>query len=89
LETTTLFGGVRLGHWGRQSLVTPIDWKLELREASGRPTDTRMLLDDLQGVSEATVRNNLTWLRKQGFIKKAGKAWKLTVTGRNAPRYAL
>ncbi len=63
--------------------------RLELREASGRPTDTRMLLDDLQGVSEATVRNNLTWLRKQGMIKKAGKAWKLTTVGRNAPRYAL
>jgi hypothetical protein len=63
--------------------------RLELREASGRPTDTRMLVDDLQGVSEATVRNNLTWLRKQGLVKKAGKAWKLTVTGRNAPRYAL
>ncbi len=63
--------------------------RLELREASGRPTDTRMLLDDLQGVSEATVRNNLTWLRKQGLIKKAGKAWKLTTVGRNAPRYAL
>jgi hypothetical protein len=63
--------------------------RLELREASGRPTDTRMLVDDLQGVSEATVRNNLTWLRKQGLIKKAGKAWKLTTVGRNAPRYAL
>jgi hypothetical protein len=63
--------------------------RLELRETSGRPTDTRMLLDDLQGVSEATVRNNLTWLRKQGLIKKAGKAWKLTTVGRNAPRYAL
>jgi len=63
--------------------------RLELREASGRPTDTRMLLDDLQGVSEATVRNNLTWLRKQGLIKKAGKAWRLTTAGRNAPRYAL
>jgi hypothetical protein len=63
--------------------------RLELREASGRPTDTRMLVDDLQGVSEATVRNNLTWLRKQGLVKKAGKAWKLTTVGRNAPRYAL
>lgn len=63
--------------------------RLELREASGRPTDTRMLLDDLQKVSEATVRNNLTWLRKQGLIKKAGKAWRLTTAGRNAPRYAL
>jgi hypothetical protein len=63
--------------------------RLELREASGRPTETRMLLDDLQGVSEATVRNNLTWLRKQGLIKKAGKAWKLTTVGRNAPRYVL
>jgi hypothetical protein len=27
------------------------------------------------------VRNNLTWLRKRGLIRKAGMAWGLTPNG--------
>jgi hypothetical protein len=62
---------------------------LEIHEAMGRPTDTRSLLDDLHKFTEATIRNNLTWLRKRSLIKKHGKAWKLTSSGRNAVREEL
>jgi hypothetical protein len=62
---------------------------LEIHEAMGRPTDTRSILDDLHKFTEATIRNNLTWLRKRSLIKKHGKAWKLTTAGRNAVKHEL
>jgi hypothetical protein len=62
---------------------------LEIHEAMGRPTDTRSLMDDLHKFTEATIRNNLTWLRKRFLIKKHGKAWKLTVAGRKAMKTEL
>jgi len=62
---------------------------LEIHEAMGRPTDTRSILDDLHKFTEATIRNNLTWLRKRSLIKKHGKAWKLTTAGRNAVKDEL
>jgi hypothetical protein len=57
---------------------------LELRLAGGLPTQTPLIVTELFGVSESTIRNNLTWLRKRGLVAKAGTAWKLTNQGRKA-----
>jgi hypothetical protein len=46
------------------------------------PTSTHLLISELRmSASESTIRNNLTWLRKRGLIRKAGTAWKMTPKG--------
>ncbi len=54
---------------------------IELRLAGGLPTSTPYLCNDLNTFHEGSVRNNLTWLRKRGLIRKAGIAWCLTPKG--------
>jgi hypothetical protein len=57
---------------------------IELRTEAGVPTQTHLIVTELFGTSESTVRNNLTWLRKRGLVGKAGTAWRLTDKGRKA-----
>jgi hypothetical protein len=57
---------------------------LELRIEGGLPTQTHLIVTELFGTSESTIRNNLTWLRKRGMVSKSGTAWKLTDKGRRA-----
>jgi hypothetical protein len=54
---------------------------IELRLAGGLPTSTPYLCNDLSTFHEGSVRNNLTWLRKRGLIRKGGMAWCLTPKG--------
>ncbi len=54
---------------------------IELRQAGGLPTSTPYLCNDLNTFHEGSVRNNLTWLRKRGLIRKAGIAWCLSAKG--------
>ena len=54
---------------------------IELRQAAGLPTSTPYLCNDLATFHEGSVRNNLTWLRKRGLVRKAGTAWCLTPRG--------
>lgn len=54
---------------------------LALRLEAGLPTQTHLIAQELMGVSESTIRNNLTWLRKRGLVGKAGTAWRLTEKG--------
>lgn len=62
---------------------------LELREEARLPTDSRSIIEELRTFTEATIRNNLTWLRKRTLIKKHGKTWKLTPAGRKALKTEL
>jgi len=57
---------------------------IELRTEAGVPTQTHLIVTELFGTSESTVRNNLTWLRKRGLVRKDGTAWRLTDKGRKA-----
>jgi len=57
---------------------------IELRAVAGVPTQTHLIVTELFGTSESTIRNNLTWLRKRGLVSKAGTAWRLTDKGRKA-----
>jgi len=57
---------------------------IKTRTESGLPTQTGLIVTELFGTSESTIRNNLTWLRKRGFVRKAGIAWKLTPSGHKA-----
>jgi hypothetical protein len=57
---------------------------IELRTVAGVPTQTHLIVTELFGTSESTIRNNLTWLRKRGLVSKAGTAWRLTDKGRKA-----
>jgi hypothetical protein len=54
---------------------------IELRQAGGLPTSTPYLCNDLGTFHEGSVRNNLTWLRKRGLVRKGGTAWCLTPQG--------
>ncbi|PZV24987.1 MAG: hypothetical protein DCF18_01255 [Cyanobium sp.] len=54
---------------------------IELRQAGGLPTSTAYLCTDLGGFQEGSVRNNLTWLRKRGLVRKAGMAWRMSPQG--------
>lgn len=54
------------------------------RAARGIPTATPLLVAELLGVNESTIRNNLTWLRKRALIRKSGTAWRLTPKGDTA-----
>ena len=51
------------------------------RQVGGLPTSSPYLCHALSGFHEGSVRNNLTWLRKRGLIRKAGMAWCLTPKG--------
>jgi hypothetical protein len=51
------------------------------RQAGGLPTSSPYLCHELSSFHEGSVRNNLTWLRKRGLIRKAGMAWCLTPKG--------
>jgi len=57
---------------------------IELRTEAGVPTQTHLIVTELFKTSESTVRNNLTWLRKRGLVRKDGTAWRLTDKGRKA-----
>jgi hypothetical protein len=57
---------------------------IALRTEAGVPTQTHLIVTELFGTSESTIRNNLTWLRKRGLVSKAGTAWRLTDKGRKA-----
>jgi hypothetical protein len=57
---------------------------IKTRNDQGLPTQTGLIVTELFGTSESTIRNNLTWLRKRGFVRKAGTAWKLTPDGQKA-----
>ncbi len=57
---------------------------IQTRTELGLSTQTSLIITELFGVNESTVRNNLTWLRKRGLIRKKGTAWQLTQSGRNA-----
>lgn len=45
------------------------------------PPRTSALVEQLPKFSQSTIRNNLTWLRQRGLIRKAGNAWHLTQKG--------
>ena len=64
----------------RSAIVDCIGIRLD----QGIPTQTHLIISELFGVNESTVRNNLTWLRKRGFLRKAGTAWQFTPRGRKA-----
>lgn len=57
---------------------------IQLRNEAGVPTQTQLIVTELFGTSESTIRNNLTWLRKRGMVSKAGTSWRLTERGRKA-----
>lgn len=57
---------------------------LGLRLEQGISTQSHLIVSELFNVNESTVRNNLTWLRKRGFIRKHGTAWLLTPRGQKA-----
>jgi hypothetical protein len=61
----------------RQALLELID----RRHNGGLPTSSPYLCHELSSFHEGSVRNNLTWLRKRGLIRKAGMAWCLTPKG--------
>lgn len=54
------------------------------RLAEGIPTQTHLIVSDLFGVTDSTVRNNLTWLRKRGILRRQGTAWRLSAKGEKA-----
>lgn len=64
----------------RSAIVDCIGLRLE----QGIPTQTHLVISELFGVNESTVRNNLTWLRKRGFLRKQGTSWQLTARGQKA-----
>jgi len=57
---------------------------LQLREAGGMSSQTHLIVTELFGTSESTIRNNLTWLRKRGLVRKQATHWRLTGKGRKA-----
>lgn len=57
---------------------------IQIRTEQGLPTQAHLIITELFGISESTVRNNLTWLRKRGLVRKHGTAWQLTGKGRKA-----
>jgi hypothetical protein len=54
---------------------------LARRRLADLPTSSHHLCAALSGFNEGTVRNNLTWLRKRGLVRKHGSAWLLTRQG--------
>ena len=54
---------------------------IELLNAGGMPSGTSYIASNLSTFNDSTIRNNLTWLRKRGLIRKKGSGWSLTVQG--------
>ena len=61
----------------REAIIDSIKTRTEI----GLPTQTGLITTELFGTSESTIRNNLTWLRKRGLVRKDGTAWRLTPKG--------
>ena len=62
---------------------------LEINAAMGLGTDTKTMIGALRNFNDATIRNNLTWLRKRRLVKKDGKAWRITAEGKAAAEKGL
>jgi ribosomal protein S19E (S16A) len=45
------------------------------------PSGTSYVASNLSTFNDSTIRNNLTWLRKRGFIRKKGSDWVMTPAG--------
>ena len=69
----------------RQKLLDSI----ELRMAQDIPTSTVYLMQELPTFNESTIRNNLTWLRKRGLIRKNRRSWELTPQGATYLRLSM
>ncbi len=54
---------------------------IELLNAGGMPSGTSYVASNLSTFNDSTIRNNLTWLRKRGFIRKKGSDWSMTPAG--------
>lgn len=62
----------------RAALLDSID----LREQQGIATSTVYLHQEMPQFNESTIRNNLTWLRKRGFVLKSSSNWRLSHQGK-------
>ncbi len=62
---------------------------LEIYPKMSMGTDTKSLIAELRSYNESTIRNNLTWLRKRGLVKKDGSAWRITAEGRETNKDLL
>lgn len=69
----------------RAALLDSID----LRSRQGITTATTYLHQEMPQQNESTIRNNLTWLRKRGLIRKAGRLWELTHQGQKLLRLSV
>lgn len=54
---------------------------IQVRAAQNIPTNTAYLHQEMPQQNASTISNNLTWLRKRGFIRKNGRSWLLTHQG--------
>ena len=54
---------------------------IELLNAGGMPSGTSYIASNLPTFNDSTIRNNLTWLRKRGLIRKKGSDWSMTPAG--------
>jgi hypothetical protein len=54
---------------------------IELLNAGGMPSGTSYIASNLATFNDSTIRNNLTWLRKRGLIRKKGSDWDMTPAG--------
>ena len=54
---------------------------IELLNAGGMPSGTSYIASNLSTFNDSTIRNNLTWLRKRGLIRKKGSGWSITAQG--------
>ena len=54
---------------------------IELLHAGGMPSGTSYVANSLSTFNDSTIRNNLTWLRKRGLIRKKGSDWLMTPAG--------
>ena len=68
----------------REALLDSID----LRQQQGIPTTTIYLRQEMPQHNESTIRNNLTWLRKRGFIRRCGRNWVLAKQGQTFLRFS-
>ena len=54
---------------------------IELLNAGGLSSGTSYVASQLPTFNDSTIRNNLTWLRKRGLIRKKGSDWSITAQG--------
>jgi hypothetical protein len=54
---------------------------IELLNAGGLSSGTSYVASQLPTFNDSTIRNNLTWLRKRGLIRKNGSDWSITAQG--------